>query len=99
MDFKFSESLKNMKPSEIRELLKYASKKDFISFSGGMPNPATFPFDEIRDIIDEVMTNYGALALQYGNTGGLNDLREEIARMVHETEPWVLEGENELPLT
>jgi 2-aminoadipate transaminase len=86
MDFKFSESLKNMKPSEIRELLKYASKKDFISFSGGMPNPATFPFDEIRDIIDEVMTNYGALALQYGNTGGLNDLREEIARMVHETE-------------
>ena len=86
MDFKFSESLKNMKPSEIRELLKYASKKDFISFSGGMPNPATFPMDEIRDIIDEVMTSYGPLALQYGNTGGLNELREEISKMVKETE-------------
>lgn len=86
MDFKFSESLKNMKPSEIRELLKYASKRDFISFSGGMPNPATFPMDEIRDIIDEVMTNYGPLALQYGNTGGLNELREEISKMVRETE-------------
>ena len=86
MNLQFSDGLRNIKPSEIRELLKYASKKDFISFSGGMPNPLTFPMDEIRQIIDEVMKEYGSLALQYGNTGGLNELREEISRMVLETE-------------
>ena len=86
MDFQFSDGLKNMKPSEIRELLKYASKKDFISFSGGMPNPLTFPVDEIRDIIDQIMKDYAPLALQYGNTGGLNELREEISNMVLATE-------------
>ena len=86
MQFRFSDSLKNIRPSEIRELLKYASAKDFISFGGGMPNPLTFPMNDIREIMDYVLTDYGALALQYGNTGGLNELRTEIKKLVLETE-------------
>lgn len=86
MQFRFSDSLKNIRPSEIRELLKYASAKDFISFGGGMPNPLTFPMNDMRDIMDTVLTDYGALALQYGNTGGLNELRTEIKQLVYETE-------------
>lgn len=86
MELKFSDSLKNIRPSEIRELLKYASNKDFISFGGGMPNPLTFPMDDIREIMNDVLTEYGNLALQYGNTGGLNELRTEISRLVRETE-------------
>ncbi|HLH86628.1 MAG TPA: PLP-dependent aminotransferase family protein [Thermoplasmataceae archaeon] len=86
MDYKFSDSLKNMKPSEIRELLKYARAKNFISLSGGMPSPDSFPYSDLKEIINEVIDNYGSLALQYGNTGGLNELRQEIGRLVKETE-------------
>ncbi len=86
MEFKFSDNLKNMKPSEIRELLKYATNKNLISFGGGMPNPETFPMADIKSIMDDVMDKYGEIALQYGNTGGLNELRTEIVRLVRETE-------------
>ena len=86
MEFKFSDNLKNMKPSEIRELLKYATNKNLISFGGGMPNPETFPMADLKTIMDDVMDQYGSIALQYGNTGGLNELRTEIVRLVRETE-------------
>ena len=86
MELRFSDSLKNIRPSEIRELLKYASAKDFISFGGGMPNPLTFPMDDIRDIMNDVLSEYGNLALQYGNTGGLNELKSEIRKFVMDTE-------------
>ena len=86
MEFKFSDNLKNMKPSEIRELLKYATNKNLISFGGGMPNPETFPMEDLKSIMDDVMNQYGTMALQYGNTGGLNELRTEIVRLVRETE-------------
>lgn len=86
MKLGFSDSLNKIRPSEIRELLKYASAKDFISFGGGMPNPVTFPMDDIRDIMNDVLTDYGNLALQYGNTGGLPELKNEILKMVRETE-------------
>lgn len=86
MELKFSDSLSNIRPSEIRELLKYASAKDFISFGGGMPNPATFPMDDLREIMNDVLSDYGNLALQYGNTGGLPELKSEILKMVRETE-------------
>ncbi len=86
MELRFSDSLKNIRPSEIRELLKYASAKGFISFGGGMPNPVTFPMDDIREIMNDVLTDYGNLALQYGNTGGLPELKTEILKLVRETE-------------
>lgn len=86
MELRFSDSLTNIRPSEIRQLLKYASAKDFISFGGGMPNPKTFPMDDLKDIMDDVLTRYGNLALQYGNTGGLADLRSAVAKMLEETE-------------
>ncbi len=98
MDFRFSDSLRNMKPSEIRELLKYASTKGFISFGGGMPNPASFPMEDLRKIMEDVLSDYGSLALQYGNTVGLNDLRTEIKRLVKETEN-ISSSESEIIVT
>ncbi len=86
MKYNFSEMMGYMKPSEIRELLKYASMPDFISFGGGMPNPLSFPMKEIREIVDEVLDVSGKYALQYGNTGGLPELRTEISKMVLKTE-------------
>ena len=86
MNFKFSELVGYMKPSEIRELLKFASSPDLISLGGGMPNPDTFPIDEIQEIITYVLKNSGKYALQYGNTGGLNELRTEIKKLIKGTE-------------
>lgn len=86
MKFNFSKILGNMKPSEIRELLKYASSPDIISFGGGMPNPQTFPIEDIKSIVDDVLEKSGKYALQYGSTAGLYDLLTEIKKMVKKTE-------------
>ena len=65
-----------MKRSAIRELLKYLGQPGLISFSGGFPAPATFPVEELKGIMAEVMENEAAFALQYGTTEGDPLLRE-----------------------
>lgn len=87
MKFNFSSYLDFMRPSEIRELAKYATSKDIISFGGGgMPNPATFPKDRLKEIMVDVLDRDGDAALQYGNTAGLNSLREELVGFLKRTE-------------
>ena len=86
MNFKFSELVGHMKPSEIRELLKYATSNDIISFGGGMPDPVTFPKGDIKEIIDDVIENSSDQALQYGNTAGLDELRTELKKFVKRKE-------------
>ena len=72
----FSDLAGNMKASEIRELLKLTAKPNIISFAGGLPNPKAFPIEEIREIVDEVLTDYGTVALQYGATEGVTQFRD-----------------------
>ncbi|MGC8610418.1 MAG: PLP-dependent aminotransferase family protein [Thermoplasmata archaeon] len=80
LDSKFSDISKTLKGSAVRELLKYAEQPDVISFGGGMPNPLSFPIDNIKEIINNILDNYGTKALQYGTTEGLSELREQIAK-------------------
>jgi 2-aminoadipate aminotransferase apoenzyme (EC 2.6.1.39) len=68
-----------MRASEIRELLKWATA-DVISFGGGMPDPSTFPLEEIARISSYVLETYGGKALQYGQTEGVPELRDELAK-------------------
>ena len=75
-----SADAKNMKPSPIRELLSMVNKPGMISFAGGFPNPLSFPIPEIKEIMNEVLDEQGAQALQYGGTDGNRQLREEIAK-------------------
>lgn len=75
-----SANAKNMKPSPIRELLSMVNKPGMISFAGGFPNPLSFPIPEIKEIMNEVLDEQGAQALQYGGTDGNRQLREEIAK-------------------
>lgn len=76
----YSENARNMKRSEIRDLLKVTRQPDIISFAGGLPGPETFPVDEIEDIACKVLRAKGAVALQYGPTEGEKPFREEIAK-------------------
>jgi 2-aminoadipate transaminase len=75
-----------MRKSEIRELLKVTQDPEIISFAGGLPNPQSFPIQDLKGIVQNVLDHYGKIALQYGATHGINELREVIAeRSVRES--------------
>ena len=75
----YSDRAGKMRKSVIRELLKVAQDPEIISFAGGLPNPKSFPLDDLNSIIDTVMKQHGKEALQYGTTKGLTSLRENLA--------------------
>jgi 2-aminoadipate transaminase len=75
----YSDRAGKMRKSVIRELLKVTQDPEIISFAGGLPNPRSFPIKELEEILDYVMENHGQVALQYGTTQGLTELREAIA--------------------
>ncbi|HZK10962.1 MAG TPA: PLP-dependent aminotransferase family protein [Atribacterota bacterium] len=65
-----------MKASIIREILKLVKNPEVISLAGGMPDPATFPVKEIKEISQNIFTKKSAQALQYSTTEGLAELRQ-----------------------
>lgn len=72
----FSVTIKSMKKSAIRELLKLTQKPEIISFAGGLPAPETFPIEQLKKITTEILDTNGAAALQYGATEGVTELRQ-----------------------
>lgn len=75
----YSTRAKALKASEIRELLKLTEKPDVISFAGGLPNPQTFPIEEVRAATERVIDEHAARAMQYSTTEGVTELREALA--------------------
>jgi 2-aminoadipate transaminase len=74
----FSDRAGKMRKSEIRELLKVTQDPEIISFAGGLPNPLSFPIQDLKGIVQTVLNNHGKVALQYGATQGINELRDVI---------------------
>jgi 2-aminoadipate transaminase len=72
----FSTSAQNMKRSAIREILKLTQKPEVISFGGGLPSPESFPVNDLKEIINELLDEDGPAALQYGATEGVMELRQ-----------------------
>jgi len=72
-----------MKASEIRELLKLVEKRQIISLAGGLPDPSTFPIEELSEIAKKVLLEYGAKALQYAPTKGATPYRKELADFLY----------------
>ncbi|RLF45667.1 MAG: aminotransferase [Thermoplasmata archaeon] len=77
----YSENVRKMKSSEIRELLEVSQQPGVISFGGGLPNPGAFPVEDIKKIVNDVLDEEGDIALQYGTTPGRKKLIEEIISM------------------
>ena len=75
----YSDRAGKMRKSVIRELLKVTQDPEIISFAGGLPNPHSFPIDDLYGVVESVMKHHGKTALQYGTTQGLKDLRETLA--------------------
>ena len=65
--------------SFIREILKVIQDPEIISFAGGLPNPISFPKQELTESMNRVMLHQGNQALQYATTEGHEGLREWIA--------------------
>ena len=74
----FSDRIKTLQPSAIREILKFTAYPDVISFAGGNPAPEAFPVDKIKEIMNDIMTTDPITALQYSVSEGYTPLRDWI---------------------
>lgn len=74
MEFNFADSAKKMRSSAIRDLMSLAVRPDIISFAGGMPGNDLFPIDDLREIVAQLPTKRLEIAMQYGETSGMNTL-------------------------
>lgn len=74
------------KASVIRELLKTTNVPGIISFAGGLPAPDHFPYDFVADAVKRIMDKNGRVALQYGPTDGLPELKEEFIKFLKKYE-------------
>lgn len=79
IQWQFSERAQQLQASFIREILKITARPEIISFAGGLPSPATFPVERMKEAFDKVLTDNGRVALQYGPTDGYAPLREWVA--------------------
>ncbi len=78
MEYRFSERVKSLKPSAIREILKNSSAPGIIPLSAGNPAPDAFPYDAIREISRRLLEDTPIEALQYSVTEGYPPLREHL---------------------
>ena len=76
----FSEDVGSFFRSPVREIFKKVDLNAIYSFAGGYPSAETFPMEEIRKTMSEVIDKYGAKAFQYGATQGVVELRQEISK-------------------
>lgn len=78
MEYTFSKRVKNLKPSAIREIFKYAADPSVISLSAGNPSPEAFPSEAVQEISGNLLREHPIDALQYSITEGYMPLRTHL---------------------
>jgi 2-aminoadipate transaminase len=63
---------------EITAILALAGATDVITFSGGFPDPSTFPASVLADIASRLITTDPGVALQYSATEGIAGVRDYV---------------------
>ena len=76
---KFSKDVASFFRSPVRDIFKKVDLNSIYSFAGGYPSAETFPMEEIRSTMSEVIDKYAGKAFQYGATQGVTELREAVA--------------------
>ena len=71
--------MRDLGAGEITAILALAGATDVITFSGGFPDPATFPTEVLSGIAAQLITGDPAVALQYSATEGLPGLRDWVS--------------------
>ena len=77
---KFSEDVGSFFRSPVREIFKKVDLNAIYSFAGGYPSAETFPLEDIRRTMSEVIDKYAGNAFQYGATQGVPELRDAVAK-------------------
>ena len=77
---KFSEDTGSFFRSPVRDIFKRVDLNAIYSFAGGYPSAETFPLEDIRRTMSEVIDKYAGKAFQYGATQGVVELREAVAK-------------------
>ncbi|MBD3138578.1 aminotransferase-like domain-containing protein [Microbispora bryophytorum] len=71
-----------MVASEIRALFAVASRPEVVSLAGGMPYVNALPLDLVSELVADLVTSRGSVALQYGSGQGDPALREQICEVM-----------------
>jgi 2-aminoadipate transaminase len=83
---------------EITAILALAGATDVITFSGGFPDPATFPAATLSGIATRLITSDPGVSLQYSATEGIASVRDYVSgrlASLEDREP----GDGELMIT
>ena len=75
----FSKDTESFFRSPVRDIFKKVDLNSIYSFAGGYPSAETFPLEQIRQTMSEVIDKYAGKAFQYGATQGVQELREAVA--------------------
>jgi 2-aminoadipate transaminase len=70
---------KSLGGGEITAILALAGASDVITFSGGFPDPATFPVNVLAGIADRLIRQDAGVALQYSATEGIASVRDYVS--------------------
>jgi 2-aminoadipate transaminase len=85
MTTRFATRMQHVKPSAIRELLRFGADPSIISFGGGYPDATLFPLEQLEAVFRTSIRDHGQTALQYSVSDGPGHLRAQIAgRMANE---------------
>lgn len=64
---------------ELMDIMAFADAPDMIKFSGGFPSPETYPIDDIKQTMIEILEKDAKEALSYSSAIGYPELRRQIA--------------------
>ena len=78
MEYKFAHQYDHLQASAIREILKFTSDPEVISFAAGNPASEGIPVDAIREIAAELLKDDPIACLQYSVSEGYTPLRQSI---------------------
>lgn len=78
MEARFSQRAREMRGSEIRRLFNISMKPGVISFAGGLPDPGSFPSEEMAGVSGKLLREHGERMLQYGPARGLDALIQAV---------------------
>jgi 2-aminoadipate transaminase len=78
----YADRTRGMTASEVRALFAVASRPEVISLAGGMPFVQALPTDELLEVVEKVLRDRPAVALQYGSGSGQEGLKVRLAELM-----------------
>lgn len=79
---RYAARARGMIASEIRALFAVAARPEIVSLAGGMPYITALPLDAVGEMAGQLVSDRGAIALQYGSGQGDPGLREGICEVM-----------------